>query len=450
MKVQIQLVGCATALMVAFSGCNTTGLPEEGSGASVVVDIEDIDRNDGGVDVDETMVISDGNFSYKMGNKETREFAQLNPNATLNDLNDFAVAKCWNGYLKKKIENASPLTREDAVLLDFCMNVQLNMVDTLAVAALGDMTQPGLLHDFVVDMKEKSLEKSADNDIEKIYKEQTDVFVKLKANFITDNTGVRVPMKEWGNAYQSIPSEAIALVFNDIQKNSYAARTENGSRSWLWSGVYTGSTLLFGLAGAGIAGTFHAMSPDALNKVEEEAAKHAKRGVHEGLAWQSVENATSSYLPELLRMRALLSRARTMMEDPQSRKYLERIVAESENDKQMVSQYLDYALYDLPFVLQTYKARAKLKGCQGVWNDNEEEMMRVMADYNSAVSGTAMLKKIRTRYAANGYAELIKYFKKELSDAEFKDFVRETRLYNVDMRTGKDGRASNELSQIVK
>ena len=171
-------------------------------------------------------------------------------------------------------------------------------------------------------------------------------------------------------------------------------------------------------------------------------------GVHEGSAWQSVENATSSYLPELLRMRALLSRARTMMEDPQSRKYLELIVAASENDKNEVSRYLDYALYDLPFALQTYKARAKLKGCQGVWNDNEEEMMRVMADYNSAVSGTAMLKKIRTRYAANGYAELIKYFKKELSDAEFEDFVRETRLYNVDMRTGKDGRASNELSQI--
>ena len=89
-----------------------------------------------------------------------------------------------------------------------------------------------------------------------------------------------------------------------------------------------------------------------------------------------------------------------------------------------------------------------MKGCQGFFNDDEKKMMEVMADYNNAVSGTEMLKRIRTRYAANGYAELVKYFKGELSKAEFNDFVRETRLYNVDQKLDKNGLPDNQLEAI--
>lgn len=437
----------STALALLLAGCATNEEVSDNIGVSdITAIISNIDEENGSVDTASYRAFEDGNFVYRMGDPSVRKLRQVNPKATLNDLNDFAIAKCWNGYLKPKIESGEPIHREDALLLDFCMDVQLNMIDTLSVAALGDMTSPGLLHGFVCDMQEKAA--TATKDIEGIYKDKADIFVRLKANFLMDSTGIRRPMKLWGEQYQCIPPETLATVLNDIKVNNAAARTENGSHPWLWGMAYGLGGLGGGIIGTGIVGTLHSMSPDNLNEVEKSLAAFSQNGVELKNNWQSMRNEVSRYLPEMIRMREMLARARTQMTDAQSRKYVQKVLAESENDKQVVSEYLDYAMYDLPFMVQTYKARADLKGCQGFFNDDEKKMMEVMADYNNAVSGTEMLKRIRTRYAANGYAELVKYFKGELSKAEFNDFVRETRLYNVDQKLDKNGLPDNQLEAI--
>ena len=143
----------ASSALLLLAGCTTAELETAyNGGKDISKEIAAIDAESGSIDIVPVKTISDGNFSYTLGDEKTRKFIQLNPNANLNDLNDFAIAKCWNSYLKPKIESCEKIDREDAVLLDFCMQAELNMIDTLAVAALGDMTEPGYLHGFIVDM----------------------------------------------------------------------------------------------------------------------------------------------------------------------------------------------------------------------------------------------------------------------------------------------------------
>ena len=143
----VAICGCQHEEFPGGSGQTGASVAMPNNGEGVVSAITKIDK-DGGIDAVVTETLSDENFSYTMGDEHSRSFKRLNTKATLNDLNDFAYAKCWNSYLRPKLQNAQKLTREDAVLLDFCINVQLNMVDTLAVAALGDMTDPGYLHNL--------------------------------------------------------------------------------------------------------------------------------------------------------------------------------------------------------------------------------------------------------------------------------------------------------------
>ena len=439
-KINVFAVGTSLVLGV-FCGCATSD-PK----VSVVDEISKIDAQDG-KDIVTQMTISDGNFSYTLGDDGTRRFVRDNAKSTLNDLNDFAVAKCWNGYLLKKLQDGQKLTREDAILVDFCMNVQLNMIDALAVASLGDMTSPGYLHSFVVDMQDKSKRQALE--LEGIYKDQTDVFVDLKVNFITDNSGVRAPMRNWGEGFQKVSPETLKRIYSDVLAGTGAADISNGSRPWLWI-AYGAGMILAGPIGAGVVGGIHAMTPGELNVIEKESAKYSGSAVEIKNNWQSARNSIKGYCPELLRMRRTLENFRTGSSqlDPQTRKFLQKILAESENNTLAVQQYYDYALYDLPFCVQTYAARARLKECKGFFNDDEKKMKEIMAAYCTAVSGTDMISHIRSRYAANGYKELITFFKGELSKQEFDDFVAESKLYNIDQKTEDDGRQNNDCTPV--
>lgn len=450
------------SVVVAICGCKGPELPTSRNGSiaemsvqgeGVVSAITKIDNEDG-KDAVVSETLSDENFSYTMGDEYSRSFKRLNPNATLNDLNDFAYAKCWNGYLRPKLQNAQKMTREDAVLLDFCINVQLNMVDTLAVAALGDMTEPGYLHNFVV--KEAAKSHSHEKGMEGIYRDQNNVFVDLKANFLNSCDGIRVPMRQWANPFKSVPPEVMKRIFKDVETatgvvdNSGASNF--GEHPWLWSSAYVGGLAVASLGGAGIVGIWHATAPDLPNTIEKGAMALNVPVVDMKNNWRNARNAMSTYLEEMRNMRQELKsiRSSSYLQDPKTRKYLQRVLSESDNDSTAVSQYLDYAMYDIPFCVMTYKANGQLKGCKGRFNDDEDKMMEVMSEYCQAVAGTEMLRHIRTRYAANGYVEAVTRLKDELSSSEWEKFLNESKLYKVEQKVDGTGRQQNELDPLKK
>ena len=132
------------------------------------------------------------------------------------------------------------------------------------------------------------------------------------------------------------------------------------------------------------------------------------------------------------------------VKDSASRSMVENVLANTRNDYQGAEKYLDYAVYDLPFDLLTYKARARMKACQGFFNDDEEKMKEVWADYAIAVSDKDMLRKVRTWYSASSYSELIRLMKKEMWETDFKEFCEQTRLYKINKV--HEGKAENEVS----
>ena len=398
------------------------------------------------VDV-ETKTLHDENFSYTVGKKHS--FVRLNPNATLNDLNDFVYAICWNGYLRPKFHTMQKLSREDAILLDFCVKAQLNMVDVLTVAVLGDMTGQGFQCEFPAHRSMKS--PSQDSGLEDIYSEWGKVFVDLKSKFLDSNEGIRMLIREWAGEYRKVPPDVMKRVWGDIERATGAAdnagRPTYGEIPWYyWEAAHLASPTV-----SSAARLWYVTTPDQSNEIENGALELKTPAVDMKNKWMNIRNAMSAYLDEMINMRGELKSTRVSkcIQDSQTRSYLQRILSESDNARTVVCQYLDYVMYDLPFCVMTYKVKGKLRACKGRWNDDEDMMKDVMAEYCQAIAGTEMLKHIRTRYAANGYVAAVEFLKDELSDSDFKSFVNESKLYRIVQEVDETGQPNNKLSQIT-
>lgn len=398
------------------------------------------------VDV-ETKTLHDENFSYAVGKKHS--FMRLNPNATLNDLNDFVYAICWNGYLQPKFHTMQKLSREDAILLDFCVKAQLNMVDALTVAVLGDMTGQSFQCDFAAHRSMKS--PPLDSGLEDIYSEWGKVFVDLKSKFLDSNEGIRLLIREWAGEFRKVPPDVMKRVWGDIERATGAAdnagRPTYGEIPW-----YYWETAHFVIPTvSSTARLWYETTPEQLNEIEKGALELKTPAVDMKNKWMNTRNEMSVYLDEMKNMRGELKSTRVSrhIQDSQMRSYLQRILSESDNVRTVVCQYLDYVMYDLPFCVMTYKVKGKLRACKGRWDDDEDMMKDVMAEYCQAIAGTEMLKHIRTRYAANGYVAAVEFLKDELSDSDFKSFVNESKLYRIVQEVDEVGQPNNKLSQIT-
>lgn len=385
-------------------------------------------------------------FEYKVSDGE-RSFKCLSKKATLRDLANFAMNDCYNGYLAEKIKRNEPLTTEDGILLAFVLNAQLTTVDTFSVALLGDMTSPGALHNFVVQCKDRSDAFSRDLSNPEILRQQNDTFTELKSNFLEESGGIRAPMRAWGAGFKSIDQATIAGVFQGIRKESKTADNSNGNtfvnHPWMWGWI---------LLGGGVTGgsVMYMLSPDDANDIEEACDKYNRDSVTGKKQWQAMRQTLSTYTTELDRLITDLQRyvSSEGVKDGASRRIVENALANTRNDYQGAEMYFDYAVYDLPFTLLTYKARARMKDCQGFFNDDEEGMKEVWTDYAIAVSDKDMLLNIRTWYSASSYSELIRLLKKELWEGEFKEFCERTRLYKINQV--KEGKQGNDISPYYK
>lgn len=411
-----KLIWFVVPAMLVVVGCETAPSNVSTEGDDTVVSEVGITDPEG----DQELCWSNDMFEYKVSDGE-RSFKCLSEQATLRDLANFAMNDCYNGYLADKIKNKRPITEEDGILLSFIVNAQLTTIDTFSVALLGDMTSPGLLHGFVVECQDRSEAFSRDMTNPEILRQQSDAFTEMKVKFIDDSTGVRAPMRNWGNGFQAIDQQVIAEIFQDLRKET---KTSDNSHPWIWS-----SHLIF------------CIGPVPKNDFENACKKHDLDSVEGKAQWQAMRETLSVYKKELVGLVADMETYvfSSGVTDSKSRRIVEDVLAKTRNDYQGVERYFDYAVYDLPFTLLTYKARAKMKDCQGFWNDNEEKMKEVWTDYANSISDKEMLLNIRTWYSASAYSELIRLLKNEMWEGDFKEFCQATRLYKINsIREGKD------------
>ena len=440
MKKTVNMSKVAIVAMFIVTGCETLPPVETTSGDEVTTTEVPIQVPE--PDVHQEQCWSNGLFEYKIRDGE-RSFKTLSKKATLRDLANFSMNDCYNGYLAEKIKNNKPLTTEDGILLSFILNAQLTTVDTFSVALLGDMTSMGFLHNFIVQCKDRSEVFSRDVSNPEILRQQNDAFTELKVNFIEDASGIRAPMRTWGEGFKAIDQKVIAGVFQGIRKESKTADDSNGStfgnHPWIWGATF----LTGGLAGGGL---MYMVSPDDANEIESACDKYSRDSVTGKEQWQVMLQSLSVYTEELDRMIEEMKKyvSSSGVKDSVSRRIVEDALANTRNDYLGVEKYLDYAVYDLPFGLLTYKARARMKACQGFFNDDEEKMKEVWTDYAIAVSDKDMLRNIRTWYCASNYGDLVYMLKKELWESDFKDFCEKTRLYKINRVN--DGKNKNDVS----
>lgn len=424
--------------MLVIIGCETPSTVDATGGDEVWVKEVPLPEPD----VRQELCWGNDLFEYKVS-EGGRSFKCLSKKATLRDLANFAMNDCYNGYLVEKIKGNKPLTEEDGILLAFILNAQLTTVDTFSVALLGDMTSPGALHGFIVQCKDRSNAFSRDLSNPEILRQQNDAFTELKLNFIEESSGIRAPMRLWGTGFKAIDQAAIASVFQELRKESKSADNSNGSyirnHPWIW-----GSSILFsGLIGGSLV---YSVSPDSFNDIEKACDKYDRDSAVGNEQWQAMRQTLSIYTDELDRLVNDMQKyvSSEGVKDGASRRIVENVLANTRNDYQGAEKYLDYAIYDLPFALLTYKARARMKDCQGFFNDDEEKMKEVWTDYALAVSDKDMLRNLRTWYSASSYLELIRLLKKELWEGDFKEFCKQTRLYKIN-RVNK-GKVENNIS----
>lgn len=312
----------------------------------------------------------------------------LNSKASTDDLYNHIYTKCWNGYLLPKLEHERKISREDGVLIRYCLAVQEAMILNISVAVFSDMG-------IVTEDEVNGWYGVSNVGMGTIY--------WLDFKFRRETAGLRSILRDWATEFRDVPHTKLYEIWKDIKENPNA-ETE---RNW-------------------------AIQRKLMPK--EEAAMNLKASSMVLMnKWLSVRNAVVGYIREGDEMRSTLYKTQTGRNiiDPLTRKILRDILAESETRYAEEILNLESVIYDLPLTIFSYRAVGKIKKHKGFWNDKETEMIKVMSEYARAIAGTEMLKNLRTRYAASSYSHAVELFKGELFDGEFKNFQQESKLYRV-------------------
>lgn len=331
----------------------------------------------------------------------------LNPKASTDDLYNHIYTKCWNDYLLRKLDKQRKISREDGVLIRYCLAVQEAMILNITAAVFSDM---GIVTEDEI------------NGWYDLPNVGTGVMYWLDFKFRRENAGLRSILRDWAKEYRDIPHTKLYEIWKDIKENPNAETERN------WD-----------------------VSRKLMPK-EEAAMKLKASSVVLMNKWVSVRNAVLGYICEGDSMRNSLKNCQTGsgIVDPLTRKILRDILAESETRYAEEILNLESVIYDLPLTVLSYRAIGKLKKHKGFWNDNETEMMNTMSEYARAIAGTEMLKNLRTRYAASSYSHAVELFKGELWGGEFKNFQQESKLYRVEVsqRTDPYARKENQLASL--
>ena len=398
----------------------------------------------------EEIVIADDNFQLVIVEGVTNALKSINKDATIYDLNNFAQAECWNQYVKQRLSDGGKLSNEDVQLIRFCLNVKIEMVESLACIILRDMIGPDA---FDKGIKSASSE-CADNDGASIWMNYAAQARFM--SFASNDSGIRAPMKQWASLFTNVTSDVMLKVLEDVIRaagnvDSTSGKVSLGSiKANMEDGMWDYASTTQMLIAMGIIYAYacydKTLTPNALM---DRTQLITNRGKDICGRWTSARERIKRFPLELLAMVNVLRKQLDNENlDSGSMRLVDEILSEVEARTEYAVRMCDYVVYDLPFCILSYRALGKLKQCKGYLIDDEVKMRVVAADYADAICGTEMLKGIRTRYAASCYTEVVKFLKSELgwfTQGAFKEFVNETKLYNITLKTDETGKQDNLL-----
>ncbi len=380
----------------------------------------------------EEIVIADDNFQLVIGEGGTNALKSINKDATIYDLNNFAQTECWNKYVKQRLSDGGKLSNEDVKVIRFCLNVKIEMVESLACIILRDMIGPDAFDRVFAEARKINENSGMQSDLG--YYTVHDNWKR----FAECNSGIRVPMKAWASMYTNVTADVVLDVLSHVEMASRGVEVVNSKGLLLVP--YLGYPLY----------VYKERTPSA-SEIMRKSAMITKGGKDIDGLWTSAHERTKRFPSELLGMiNALMKYLKNDNFDSGSMRLVDEILSEVEAHSEYAVRMYDYVVYDLPFCILSYRALGRLKECKGYVTDDEVKMRVVAADYADAICGTEMLKGIRTRYAASCYVEIIKFLKSELgwfTQDAFKEFANETKLYNITLRADENSNEGNTLEK---
>ena len=403
-------------LSVALCGCFTDDTPspvEENvvTPLNLMVPDEPVRR----------MRVEDDKFEFNIDTNDLPNIEVKNTNSTIEDLYNFAQTACYNAKLRQKLAKGEPISRDEARLLVFVLDVEATMVGALAQAIYADMMGvtefPNYEEQPVYDVK-----------MDEPRKRELKVFAPLVSNYLKGNDTLRKKIRSYCSFFTGMSNGNKMAELKKIADNVWSdeRRKENERNLWLWA--------IFGCRYIGYYETEKELTP-----MEKDAKNIDLDNFFDriGDEWSQLHKLMTSYLRDANRTYEDIRKyaSHESLTDSRSKEIAAQILKDNINTREEMLKDFAMHLYDFPFVLLTHRAQADYRACKGFWNDNETKMEEGLVRYGEAINGAQMLERVVSSYAIGLFASYIQHVKSDIGDDAFKSVQSRTSLKEHAKRT---------------
>ena len=389
--------------------------------------------------------VADSNFSYTIDHQGIPSFKQRNPNMTLDDLVDFVRVRCLNEILYPKMERGEPISKDEALLLKFCLDVQSTMVQTIGDSFVWD----------ILGKEEEFVSRQIDymSDTPQMIKREVDVLKPLSDSYINRKgaSSVREKIRKYGVRFKNVDTMIKLNLYISITKEGNLYNIEPSEiQKFYKQHPYFGLFAPNSSAGLLLAD----YTVQHYSKTDyEKAAESIDVIDNMGREWLSLSEITKDYLKEYWKTFSLIKKyyqddRLKGDEGLKASQYCKKIYQdETEVKNNFIDEYC-FKCYDLPFILLTMKSRGEYMNCKGILDDDEEMMKEVLIKYGELISGTDMLSHLKSTYSIDTYTEFLNRIKGDIDVWYSEDWARATAVAKIrefarektvtDLETGMD------------
>ncbi len=421
-------------LSVLLCGCSTTPEPQK---------IPD----DGGVVTPLNMIapeeplrrlcVKDTNFDFSIdaGGLPNIEVKDSDRDRTIEDLYNFAQTACYNAKLRPKLAQGKPISRDEARLLEFVLDVDAAMVEALTQSIYVDMMD-------ITEFPDNTAQTVLDVKMEERRKRELKVFAPLVVNYLKSKDTLRKKIKSYCSYFSRMSPGNKMAELEKISENIWSdeRRKANEKDLWLWA--------IFGCRYFGYYETEKELTPLEKDAKNIDLENYFDRAGNE---WSRLQKLMITYLRDVNRtyddIRKYVSHE--SLTDSESKAMAALILKEHIDTRDVRLKDFAMYLYDFPFVLLTHRAQADYRDCKGFLNDNETKMEEALERYGEAICGARMLERVVSSYAIGLFSSYIQHVKSDIGDNAFKSVQSRTSLKEHAKRTlerdVETGLSKNEL-----
>lgn len=405
-------------LSVLLCGCSTTPEPQtipDNGGAvaplNTITPDEPIRR----------LSVNDVNFIFSIDAGGLPVIEVKDSERTIEDLYNFALTACYNARLRPKLAKGEPITRDEARLLEFVLDVEAAMVEALAQSIYVDMLD-------ITEFPDNTAQAILDVKMEERRKRELKVFAPLVVNYLKGNDTLRKKIKSYCSYFSRMAPGNKMSELEKISENVWSdeRRKANERNLWLWA--------IFGCRYFGYYETEKELTPLEKDAKNIDLENYFDRVGNE---WNQLQKLMTTYLRDVNRtyddIRKYMSHE--SLTDSASKAMASQILKDHIDTRDVRLKDFAMHLYDFPFVLLTHRAQADYRDCKGFWNDNETKMEEVLVRYGEAINGAMMLERVASSYAIGLFSTYIQHVKADIGDDAFKSVQSRTSLKEHAKRT---------------